>query len=296
MVGVRSQCIIGPMQTTLDHLPEEKQVELERITALIRKAADVDMIVLFGSFARGDWVEDRYVEENILYEYHSDYDILVLVASEKKEKNYRLWQQIRSQIARDHSIRTPVSLLIDTVEFVNQQLADGRYFYADIQREGRVLFTNGKYELREPRELSEAERSTLAEEDRRSWLSKAEQHLERFAFSCGKNMRNLAAFDLHQAAESLLICTLLVRTWYRPKTHDLEVLLRDVSRIDLRFQSVFPRESEDEERLFSLLRRAYVDARYDKRYAITDKELRELKTHVDTLMTLVKEVCDPAVQ
>jgi len=40
------------------------------------------MIILFGSYARGEWVEDY--QEN--YEYISDYDILVITADRKTAK------------------------------------------------------------------------------------------------------------------------------------------------------------------------------------------------------------------
>ena len=36
------------------------------------------MVILFGSFARGDWVHDIYKEDHITYEYASDYDLLII--------------------------------------------------------------------------------------------------------------------------------------------------------------------------------------------------------------------------
>jgi predicted nucleotidyltransferase len=63
------------MNSTLGHLPQSKRDTLRRITEVIRESAAVEMVILFGSYARGDWVEDR---EN---EYMSDFDILVLVTS-----------------------------------------------------------------------------------------------------------------------------------------------------------------------------------------------------------------------
>jgi len=46
------------MKTTLDHLPEKKKHQLRALAELIRAEAEVEMIILFGSFARGDAVED----------------------------------------------------------------------------------------------------------------------------------------------------------------------------------------------------------------------------------------------
>lgn len=67
------------MKNTLSHLPKHKQQELKEITSIITEKARVEMIILFGSYACGNWVEDTYTEGHITYEYKSDYDILVVV-------------------------------------------------------------------------------------------------------------------------------------------------------------------------------------------------------------------------
>ncbi len=47
------------MKKTLTHLPKNKKAELEKITDTIREFCDdVEMIILFGSYARGDWKEE----------------------------------------------------------------------------------------------------------------------------------------------------------------------------------------------------------------------------------------------
>ena len=62
------------MKTSLAHLPPHKQAELGAIVAVIREGAPmVEMLFLFGSHTRTDWVDD---EEG---GYFSDYDILALV-------------------------------------------------------------------------------------------------------------------------------------------------------------------------------------------------------------------------
>ena len=65
------------MKTSLDHLPHAKQRELERVLEILfeefdatlatanaawKKRARIYKIILFGSFARVDWVDDRIGE------------------------------------------------------------------------------------------------------------------------------------------------------------------------------------------------------------------------------------------
>jgi HEPN domain-containing protein len=100
-----------------------------------------------------------------------------------------------------------------------------------------------------------------------------------------------AAFELHQANERFLSCTLLVYTNYRPKTHNLKRLLALCVQQEPRFNSLFPRDTKHHRRCFELLKRAYVEARYSEHYKITEEELRWLGEQVVALQSLTEAVC-----
>ena len=76
------------MKTELDHLPLPKREQLAAITALLRENAAVDMVILFGSYARGNWVDD--VETG----YFSDFDLLLVVATEALANDISLWANL----------------------------------------------------------------------------------------------------------------------------------------------------------------------------------------------------------
>ena len=46
------------MKTDLNHLPAREREPIAAIAALLQASAPVEMIILFGSRARGDWVKD----------------------------------------------------------------------------------------------------------------------------------------------------------------------------------------------------------------------------------------------
>jgi uncharacterized protein len=48
------------MKQDITHLPERKQQELKAIAQIICDIAKPEMVILFGSYARSDWVEDTY--------------------------------------------------------------------------------------------------------------------------------------------------------------------------------------------------------------------------------------------
>ncbi|MFA7185430.1 MAG: nucleotidyltransferase domain-containing protein, partial [Victivallales bacterium] len=67
------------MKKSLAHLPPYKKQELKQLKSVIlEKVPRTLFIILFGSHARGDWVDDEYTEGHITYTYQSDFDILVI--------------------------------------------------------------------------------------------------------------------------------------------------------------------------------------------------------------------------
>ena len=51
------------MKKSLSHLPQYKRDELKLIVEKIRERIETQMLILFGSYARNQWVEDTYVED-----------------------------------------------------------------------------------------------------------------------------------------------------------------------------------------------------------------------------------------
>ena len=60
------------MKTSLSYLPQVKQEQILQVVDIIKEVANPEKIILFGSYATGSWVEDRYFENGTLYEYVSD--------------------------------------------------------------------------------------------------------------------------------------------------------------------------------------------------------------------------------
>ncbi|MFA6135686.1 MAG: nucleotidyltransferase domain-containing protein, partial [Phycisphaerae bacterium] len=68
------------MKPSLPERSEHVADQLAKITNVIRELVDdLAMLILFGSYAKGNWVNDRYVEGDIVYSYESDFDLLVVM-------------------------------------------------------------------------------------------------------------------------------------------------------------------------------------------------------------------------
>lgn len=264
--------------------PPAPKADLEIITKIIKRLTKPEYIILFGSYARGNFVEyDETVVNDGQYieTYQSDLDILVIVTNAKVEKDFKLWKQIDDEINRKTT--TPVDLIVHNVQFVNEQLAHGVPFFLDIKKEGIVLLNRGKVKLVNAKKLAPTERKEIAEKDLERWTSKAKDSLIGYKLFLKENIFTLAAFHLHQAVENFFIAIQLVFTRYNPKEHDIHKLSNIVAHFGFDIHDIFPQDSDEEKRLFELLRRSYVDARYSPQFSISEKELAVLASRVQRI-------------
>ncbi|MEN3335546.1 MAG: hypothetical protein V7641_4911 [Blastocatellia bacterium] len=279
------------MKKSLAHLPKHKREELKEIVAIITELAEVEMIILFGSYARGNWVEDVYTEGHITYEYKSDFDLLVIVKERRYARSINLWDKIQNILHARATIKTWVALIIHDINEVNQALSRGQYFFTDIKKEGVLLYDSKRFELAQAQKLSPQERQQTAEADFKYWFKNASEFLTGFEFYFNRRSYKIAAFMLHQATERFYMTTLLVFTHYKPKLHNIKTLGKRVSNLDPRFFPVFLRTTPEERWRFDLLQKGYIEARYDPKYKITRKELEYLAERVKQLQRLTKKIC-----
>lgn len=292
------------MRTDLDHLPLAKRHELAAVVRILfaefedalagrnaphRKAGRILKVILFGSYARGDWVSDP------IGGYYSDHDILVVVNHDELADTTAYWTGAEDHLLREFEIaqriRTPVNLIVHSLSDVNARLKRGRPFFVDIVRDGIALYEAPDHPFDHPKPLSAADAKAEAQGYLNEWLPGADN----FSILAGQaqqaGMRKEAAFLLHQTVERLYHCTLLVLTLYSPKSHKLAFLRSQAERLAPALIAAWPRDTRFAQRSFELLRRAYVDARYSPHYTITAEELGWLIERVGILQRLVADVC-----
>ena len=157
------------MKTSLEHLPISKQEDIRRITEIIVQKIAPEKEILFGSYARGNWVEDRYSEGMITYEYISDYDILVINRQGERRKDY----EVQDIVINTFRPKTPINIIANDIDFVNKDLERNRYFFSDIKKEGIMLYDAGNVALADGRELSPQEKQQMAQDVYDQWNGNA---------------------------------------------------------------------------------------------------------------------------
>jgi uncharacterized protein len=294
------------MRTDLDHLPDAKRRDLERARQILFeefeaatrnrtnqhiKNGRILKVILFGSYARGDWVADP------IGGYFSDYDLLVVVDHEELTDVLEFWrgadERLTNEVTITKRISAPVNFIVHSFWDVNRQLKRGRPFFLDILRDGVALYEAPGHAFDEPEELTPQEALQEARDYFADWSGKAARSLETASLQRGHDgdleWRKEIAFQLHQASERLYHCILLVLTLYSPKSHKLSFLRSQAERLAPDLVETWPRATKFEQRCFELLRRAYVDARYSPHFKITAEELAWLQARIELLQTSVRE-------
>ncbi len=292
------------MKTSLDHLPAAKQRELERVVQIVfeefgaahenatsrRKRGRILKVILYGSHARGGWVDEPHTAKG----YVSDFDLLIIVNQKELTDKAAYWTAAEQRLIEEKlagRLRTPTNFVVHTWQEVGDGMAHGRFFFMDIARDGIALFEADDRPLPEAKPKTPAQALAMAKEYFEDWFPAAAGMLETARFSHTQGRLRDAAFLMHQAAERLYHCVLLVSTFYTPHNHNLSFLRTQAERLDLRLVYAWPRDTRSERAMFEKLKDAYVKARYSKHYSISKEELTWLAAQVERLGQVVQEVC-----
>jgi len=285
-------------------LPEPKRRELAHVVEVIQagfarairhrtmerfRNGKILKVILFGSYARGDWVEDP------IGRYFSDYDILVVVDHEDLTDISEFWsateERLLSDLSEGKALRTPVSLIYHSLDDVNEKLRLGRYFFMDILGDGISLFEEPDYPFADAKRLTHGEALQETRDYFEEWFESASKFKRASDFLITDGAPKEAAFNLHQATERLYHCVFLVRTLYSPKTHNLNRLRALTEQLEPTLRAVWPTNERVQKRAYNLLREAYIKARYSREYEISPEELDWLSERVSVLQELVRTLC-----
>ncbi|MGB3469545.1 MAG: HEPN domain-containing protein [Erythrobacter sp.] len=299
------------MRTDLDHLPPQKQRELERVVQLIfeefgdafalakhewKKAGRILKVILYGSYARGTWVDEPHTAKG----YRSDFDLLIIVNDKRLTDRVKYWAKLDERLMREYGVtgtlQTPVNFIVHTLQEVNDGLAHGRYFFMDVKAEGIAVYQSDDSELHTPKPKTPTQALAMATEYFEDWFPSAGEFFDDFRSNVERVRFKKAAFELHQATERLYHGVLLVCTFYTPHNHNLAFLRTQAERIDPRLTYVWPRDAKRDRARFEKLKDAYVKARYSKHYRVTKEELEWLGAQVEELSRVVHAVCSERIE
>lgn len=287
------------MKSSIDHLPPPKQRELTRTvevlleefddalkgaTADFKKRGRILKIILFGSYARGGWVDEPHTRKG----YRSDFDLLIVVNNRKLTDFASYWQAAADRLMRE--IDTPVSFIVHSRREVNTALHEGQYFFVDIRRDGIVLYELDDEPLTIPKPLNAKEEYKLAI-GHSVRFQRARNNLLLANTAQAANMLNDSAFLLHQSIEHAYAGLLLTLTNYSPPSHNIKFLRSLAEDQAHELAEVWPRDQQRFVAWFNIINEAYVKARYSPHFEVTREAVIWLSDRAGDLIDSTERIC-----
>src|SRR3984957_15022748 len=178
------------MQSSLQHLPETKRRQLASAVEILfsefeasiaggkaefKRQGQILKVILFGPYARGDWVDDP------VGGYVSDYDLLVVVNDEKLTDVLEFWAGADEHLLREyqvtHKLTAPANFIVHSLADLNKRLKRGQYFFLDIVRDGVALYEALGHPRERPKKLKPAEALKEAQGYFDEWFPTANEFL-----------------------------------------------------------------------------------------------------------------------
>ena len=290
------------MKNSIAYLPKDKQEDLNfLVKEVVNRLPQAEYIILYGSYARDHYVRRgiRVQDGGIPTVKISDYDILVITSGINNKKAETILDNVEDIFfaGKDFDRDTPVQFINDDIRNFNKFIEESRYFYTQIKNEGIILYNSGKYKLARRRKLDFDEIKEQAKEYFDEKFNRANGFLQTSVLIY-ENMQDyrLCAFNLHQACENYYYAIRLSFTLRNNKQHNLSKLSSSVKKYSDDLITVFPQNTPEEKRLFTLLKAAYVDARYNPHFVVTKEDIDALIPKVEHLRDITERICEERIK
>lgn len=192
----------------------------------------------------------------------------------------------------DRRYQVPLQIIHDNIKKVNKDLEDGRYFYTDLKKDGIMLYDSGNYKLARRRKLKFDEIKEQAEEYFEDKFNYASDFIKGACFYYSEGNYKLSSFLLHQACENFFVTILLTFTLRSGKEHNLLKLLEATRGHAPELYTLFPLDNDQEEkRLFEILVKSYVEARYNSEFTVSKEDIETLMAKVEELGKVTERAC-----
>lgn len=289
------------MKDSIAYLPKDKQEELNfLVTEILRRLSQTEFIILYGSYARGNYVRRsiRIEDGGIPTVKISDYDIYVITSGINSKKAETILDNVEDIFfaGKDFDRDTPVEFINDDIAQLNKFIEEGRYFHTQIKQEGVILYNSGKYKLSRRRKLNFDEIKKQAQEYFNEKFEKGNFFFDDAITNKERERYQMASFYLHQACENYYYAIRLTFTLRNNKQHNLSKLSSTTRRYSDDLNTVFPQNTPEEKRLFKLLKAAYVDARYNPHFLVTKEDIDALIPKVELLRDITKRICEEKIK
>jgi len=266
------------METHAITLPASHYRKLEKIvTALIEKW-DTHYIICFGCVEESKATTSCFPGSN--NEGSARYYLLMITT-----EDHRIENQVQDYVDT-HYPEVSITFAVHGLKQVTHGVNQGSRFYAVACRYGMQLYSRSGLCLDlNYHQINPATTLVNAEERYHHHYGLALGFWQSAGHSFETEYYSIAVFLLHQAVEHACKALVRVYTAYHYEMHNIGRLLDLCLLFSDELSHALPRRTDEDKRLFALLRDGYSKTRYDYNFVVKSAD-------ADTLLTRVKELLD----
>ena len=266
----------------------------EKLVSLIGQVIKPSSIYLLGASLYRRRSESVFCPIAPTSQHVSDYYFLVLLADTQN----RPLSDWRDRIEQHCAAIMPVTVIVMETKTFADWIISGHRFARTVLQQSVPLYATEKDNPLPPipgNYDAATERKMIAKQHREG-LDKARGFLAGAElFGLRKEMK-LSTFMLHQSVEQALQTILVTGTGFHYCTHNINRLIRYAGLASYQLSDIFPRNNENEKRLFSILQKAYIEARYGQDFSVQGQDLILLSERVKRLHDLLEEYAQTMLQ
>jgi HEPN domain-containing protein len=249
------------------------EAPLVPVINIIKNSMDVEKIFLLGNYP----LQPADLGE--------EYDLLVLV----KDTHNRPNDEFESLIHNRSIDTVPVNASVFKLSKVNEMILNGNYFFSAFCVPEKLIYDAGRIRLESPPAKHDLPGFKVLKQIHEGMMEKANGFVAGAINFYQSNDFSLSGFMLHQAAEHGLNSLLQPLMQFRLHTHNLHKLMRITRRFSIEVFNLFPRDTDTEIRLFQLLQKAYIHARYKDNFEVKEEDAAVLLERTKLLLQKVGE-------
>lgn len=258
---------------------------IEKLKEELLKICSPQKLYLLGFTTSQTRTESLFSLHDASQKWMSHYYLLVLV---QKIRDYSL-NALQDKIENNLQHSMPVTAIVLCTDEFSEWLRKGHAFAAAVHQKAWLLHEAEDTELPCLKEVNEEELEKETESLYKSARAKVASFLAGAELYRVRKEYRLSAFMLHQAAEQSLHALLYIHTGLRVNTHSIDKLIRYCSMFCHQLTALFPKNNERNKKLYSLLNKAYIDARYKNDYTITGEELSILADKIKKINEILEQ-------
>jgi uncharacterized protein len=256
------------------------KAELQELVNLVTKRYQTARIICFGSVLDVPERQSCMIKD----QNGSSGHYFILIGTKEQYPEHEIQEYVNRCFSGGK-----VFILAHHIGRIRAAIKAGNRFFTLAVHSGRQLFT------------ADDESEIVFGVNSKNWINTAEKqfqnhlHLAECFFQSAAAQWDNEAFKpclflLHQTMEQICIGLIRVFLGYRADYHNIGRLLDLCSCFSREPARIFPRNNEEERRLFQLLYKSYTEARYREEFLVEAGDTRKILNKVDHFLQTMKEV------